>query len=395
MGFSDPTTMRTGLAAVRDAEVCSAGTITLDSFTRVGDHSSARRALLAGKTLNGFPIVVHGARVTNDVVSGLLAPDFPIQVRHGTALPDNITAILMETDLDATEGGPISYALPYGRTPLKQTIASWGRCCEVMASRSAGRTPWHIETFGGCMMGQLCPPELLIALSVLEVLFFAQHGIRSVSLSYAQQTNPIQDVEALRALQILAERYLGGLDWHLVLYSWMGLFPSTRAGARRLLNESVTVACSADVGRLVVKTSVEARRIPTIAENVSALETAHALVDGFEGAAIGGGDTGILDGASSLLDNVLNEAEDLSRAIPLAFERGHLDVPYCLHPDNPNRARSYVDRRGWLQWSHPGTMSLVAPRMRRKLADPTAHELLAMLSYNRRRFDNPHGDGNI
>ena len=36
MGFSDPAQMRTGLAAVKQANATTVGTITLDSYTRVG-----------------------------------------------------------------------------------------------------------------------------------------------------------------------------------------------------------------------------------------------------------------------------------------------------------------------------------------------------------------------
>ncbi len=79
------------------------------------------------------------------------------------------------------------------------------------------------------MLGQLCPPSLLVALSVLEGVFFKQHGLRSVSLSYAQQTHRGQDVEALLALRTLAAEHLSGLDWHVVLYTYMGVFRAPRA----------------------------------------------------------------------------------------------------------------------------------------------------------------------
>ena len=87
------------------------------------------------------------------------------------------------------------------------------------------------------MLGQLCPPGLLVAISVLEGLFFRQHGMRSVSLSYAQQTNPDQDEEAVAALRRLAAECCRDVDWHVVLYTYMGVFPRTprrcRAGCWR------------------------------------------------------------------------------------------------------------------------------------------------------------------
>ena len=68
-------------------------------------------------------------------------------------------------------------------------------------------------------------------MSVLECMFFRQHGIRSVSLSYAQQTSPDQDTEAVLALRRLAAEWLPDTDWHIVIYAYMGVYPRTPAGA--------------------------------------------------------------------------------------------------------------------------------------------------------------------
>lgn len=102
-------------------------------------------------------------------------------------------AVLTALTRDATEGGPVSYCLPYGRTPLAESVRNWTEGVRRFAAlRELGTEP-HLETFGGCLLGQLCPPSLLVAVSVLEALFFHRHGVRDVSVSYAQQTHPAQD----------------------------------------------------------------------------------------------------------------------------------------------------------------------------------------------------------
>ena len=126
------------------------------------------------------------------------------------------------------------------------------------------------------MMGQLCPPSLLVALSVLECMFFRQHGVRSVSLSYAQQTSRDQDTEAVLALRRLAAELLSDLDWHVVIYAYMGVYPRTAGGATRLVGDAARLAVSSGAARLIVKTVAEAHRIPSIADNVAALEAAAA-----------------------------------------------------------------------------------------------------------------------
>ncbi len=227
--------MRQGLLATRSAAATTVGTITLDSYTRIGASAEAAEAVALGMELNGYPLVAHDLATTASVLAGVLSEDFPVQIRHGSPCPEPIVAALIAAGLHATEGGPVSYCLPYSRMPLETATANWARSCDLLAGvRATGVEP-HLESFGGCMLGQLCPPGLLVALSVLECLFFGQHGVRSVSLSYAQQTNAEQDREAVAALRRLAGELLPDADWHIVLYAYMGVYPRTLAGADGLL----------------------------------------------------------------------------------------------------------------------------------------------------------------
>src|SRR6185503_7856261 len=180
----------------------------------------------------------------DELLTGLADGGFPIQVRHGSATPGDIFEAIGRAGLAASEGGPVSYCLPYGRTPLADSIRHWAAACARFAEVAAGRQP-HLETFGGCLMGQLCPPSLLVAISVLEAMFFVQHGISSVSLSYAQQTNALQDQQAITALRRLAAEFLPSADWHVVLYTYMGVYQGTPEGACILLEESARLAVRA------------------------------------------------------------------------------------------------------------------------------------------------------
>ncbi|MFF2567818.1 methylaspartate mutase [Streptomyces sp. NPDC058084] len=393
MGMSDPAEMRRGLLATKHATATTVGTITLDSYTRVNDIEAARRALAAGGALNGYPIVNHGTHVTGEVLDGVLDPGFPVQVRHGSAQPEAIFRALVGSGLTATEGGPVSYCLPYSRAPLTQSVASWSRCCEVFARlREVGEEP-HLETFGGCMMGQLCPPGLLVALSVLEAVFFRAHGLRSVSLSYAQQTSTAQDEEALRALGRLAGELLPDVDWHIVLYAYMGVYPRTEDGALLLLERAARLATRAGAARLIVKTAAEAHRIPTVEENVTALELASAAAADERARVLPGGlppaalETGIYEEARTLVRTVLDLDPDIGRALVRAFGRGLLDVPFCLHPDNPGRSRARVDTDGRLRWTAIGAMPIGGVAEITPAAGMTSDALLSSLSHVQRTYD--------
>jgi methylaspartate mutase epsilon subunit len=391
MGFSDPNRMREGLIATKKADARTVGTLTLDSYTRVGDHEAADTALREGLALNGYPIVNHPVETTRWVLDGVRDNEFPVQVRHGSATPLNIFASMVALNLNATEGGPVSYCLPYGRVPLQDSVRNWSQCCEMFTQLQDRGIEPHLETFGGCMMGQLCPPSMLVAISVLEALFFCHHGLRSVSVSYAQQTNLDQDIEAVQALRALCAELLPTVNWHVVIYTYMGMYPVTDHGCERLLGTAAELAVATGSERVIVKTVAESRRIPTIAENVAALEHAHTTTRVYR-PEIGGSTKELADSqtyqeARALVHAVLNLHNDLGQALLLAFKQGYLDVPYCLHPDNAGRSRSYIDGDGWLRWGEVGSLPLghLVPGGRSRRI--TSSGLLEDLSYVRRKYD--------
>lgn len=354
MGMSDPQEMRAGLVRVRDVCAYTAGTITIDSFTRVGDLASAARAVAEGWPLNGFPIATHPPEVIAQMLDGLVGDDFQVQVRHGSPQPQHIVRAMARGGLSATEGGPVSYCLPYGRVPLRVSVEAWRETCDLLVELT--ETP-HIETFGGCLLGQLCPPSMLVAVSVLEALFFAQRGVTSVSVSYAQQVHQDQDVEAIHALRTLCAELLE-VNWHVVVYTYMGVFPVTAAGALELLDDSVDLARVTGSERLIVKTISESNRIPSVADNIYSLKrAAHRSLRPYESRFLAT-DSRILTEARLLIDAVLDCQPDVGEGLLVAFERGLLDIPYCLHPDNLGRARSTIDEEGKLAWSDLGLLPL-------------------------------------
>ncbi|MER5915141.1 FAD/NAD(P)-binding protein [Streptomyces sp. NPDC001982] len=395
MGMAAPDAMAAGLRAVCSLPFPTVGTLTLDSYTRVGDHDHARAALATGGALNGFPLVAHGPRVTAEVAAA--AADRPLQVRHGSALPRDIFRTMVRAGLSASEGGPVSYCLPYGRTPLAESVANWRAATAEFAELSRNRgLRAHLETFGGCLLGQLCPPSLLVATSVLEALFFVQQGTTSVSLSYAQQTDARQDVEALAALRMLADAWLPGhVDHHLVLYTYMGVFPGSPQGAQLLMDRSAELAVRGGAPRLIVKTPVEAVRLPTVPENVAALRSA----DRAAGLARAESripwahevDPGeVLAEAGALVEATLELHEDVGTALTRAFAAGILDVPFCLHDDNRGLTQAAVDGEGRLRWTRTGRLPLPRRVGAPRAAAPgpvTAGRLLQMLRYTADRHD--------
>jgi methylaspartate mutase epsilon subunit len=84
---------------------------------------------------------------------------------------------------------------------------------------------------------------------------------------------------------------------------------------------------------------------------------------------------------------VLSLDDDLGRALVIAFSRGHLDVPFCLHPDNAGRTRGYLDIGGRLRWQRIGALPLGGLVQLPAADTMTSTDLLTALRYVRRKFD--------
>lgn len=391
MGFGCTQQMRTGLEAVKRLPFATIGTITLDSFTRMGRFSDAQNAINQGHALNGYPLGAYSGTTNRELIADIKSPSFPIQVRHGSPLPYPVFEKLVEMGIDATEGGPVSYCLPYGRVPLEDSINAWRKATQLWALQRQGNYLPHLESFGGCMMGQLSPPELLVALSVLECIFFQHHGVFSVSLSYAQGTNLVQDYAALRAMNRIATRLLEPESWHMVLYTYMGLFPKTEAGARQLIADSARLARLGGCRRLIVKTVKEAHCIPTIDDNINALYLAYETHCGpiTPDESFLEWEAQIHARATRIIHTVLELAKEPGEAILKAFRLGYLDVPWCLHPDNRQLARTTLAPDGSVLWANTGQVPLegLLDTRESESASPTSSKLLTHLSWLQQRYD--------
>ncbi len=394
MGFSSLEVMRSGLLAFKNLKFPVIGTITIDSFTRTKNFKAASKAIKICKPLNGYPIVSYSNEENISLISDVISKDYPIQIRHGSPQPEEIFKATMDAGIDAIEGGPISYCLPYSRVSLKDSVKSWVNCSQMYAE--AGNGTHHIESFGGCMLGQLCPPSMLITITILEVLFFNFYGINSVSASLTQGTNSQQDIAALKALKRLCNKFLETrVDWHIVYYTYMGKFPETIHGAKSILKESAIIAKQGGARRIIVKTVNEAHQIPSIQDNIDALKLANIVASKLKTGVLVVEENPILETqiyneANCLLEAILNLSNDISIAIQIAFNKGYLDVPFCLHQSNKRKSSSSIDALGNIVWTDLGNIPIkkqVRDINFKSNKQLTSNSFLKMLSFNQYKFD--------
>ncbi|EPJ43312.1 MAG: hypothetical protein OFPII_42430 [Osedax symbiont Rs1] len=359
MGFSRIADMREGLRATASSNANSVCTITLDSFTRVNDFTGVRRALAENNQLNGYPLIYHKPNQTKKIITEIVRNhSLPVQIRHGSPLPSKIFQRMVEVGVNATEGGPISYCLPYSRVPLKVAVEDWEKSCRIL---SAGVEKSHIETFSGCMLGQLCDPAVLIALNIIEGLFLTANGINSISFSYAQGTSKTQDKAALTVLKKLAGKFFSKDSYHIVSYVFMGYFPKTMGGYCKVTNDMLNLINTEKVNRVIVKTPVEARRIPNLEENIASIEFAdYQLKSEFCKKPIQFDSEEydrIYTLANQLISDTLSQDKNIGKTIIKSFSSGILSIPYCLHSDNKRTSHVTIDKRGYCMTSANSTIN--------------------------------------
>ena len=110
------------LEFLTDEEAASYGRYNGPPSRADGDVVAAGRSLSGGHDLNGFPLLSHGSEATREMLDGVRDATFPVQVRHGSALASGIVRCMLASGLAATEGGPVSYCLPYSNVPLRRAI---------------------------------------------------------------------------------------------------------------------------------------------------------------------------------------------------------------------------------------------------------------------------------
>lgn len=315
----------------------------VDSLTRNNNYEGADEAIRESRatgvpTLNGFPVINHGVPALRRIVSEIKVP---LQVRHSTRDPRLLAEISYAGGVTSFEGGPICYNIPYYKEyHLAESIRNW-----QYVDRLTG--VYH-ERFGivldreyfGTLTATLIPPCLAIATGILEAMLAVQQGVKCVSLGWAESGNRVQDVAAIRTLRQMAEDFFANMGYrdvqvNTVFHQYMAAFPDAPERAEELIYHSAITAKLSGATRVIVKTPVEAYRIPTLEDNVGGI----GLV--MRGIAAAAGHTvdeaRVLEESfiirrevQSILDSVVMAGRgSIAEGIVTAFRNGYLDIPFA------------------------------------------------------------------
>ena len=321
--------------------------LTIDSNTRLNDYATAKKMLRLSEEndmdmLNGYPLVTHGYRTTRKMITHF---NKPVSLRHGT--PD--ARLLIETAIASgifeIEGGPITYLLPYSKNfPLDKAFLYWKYVERVCADYSSMNEPINRESFGP-LTATLVPPAITIVIQLLEMLLSLEEGVKSFSVSLAQQGSMNQDIVTGNVLRKLAQHYAeeigcGDAAINLVYHQWMGAFPTSPDYADQLINLATVIASMVGADKIITKTRQEATGIPTREANAKAVADTHygrRILHGLPRVVDEEEEEILTLEVKAIMEAVFNDrADTLWRKAFNSIKSGIIDVPFSPHIINQN-----------------------------------------------------------
>lgn len=332
---------------------------TIDSYTRLNRYEEAdvgiAESRLKGKAmLNGFPGVNHGVAGCRRVTE---ATKVPVQVRHGTPDARLLAEITLAGGFTSYEGGGISYNIPYAKSvSLERTMTDWMYCDRLVGLYEEQGISINREPFGP-LTGTLVPPCMSHAVAVIEALVAAEQGVKNITVGYGQLGNLIQDVAAIRSLELIANEYLKkygyeGVEVTTVLHQWMGGFPQDEAKAFGVISWGSAAAALSHATKVIVKTPHEAMGVPTMEANAQGLRTTKQVISmlsdqSLPEVAVEREIEIILTETRLILDKCFElGGGDIALGTVRAFQAGVLDVPFAPSRFNAGKILPARDNQG-------------------------------------------------
>ncbi|MBL0743082.1 methylaspartate mutase subunit E [Chryseolinea lacunae] len=370
---------RTGVADIEqqisklkylESEGSDVSSVQLDAASRAKMYDKAQLGCELSRErktsqLNGFPIPIYGTKEVRRLVNSVRKP---FQLRAGG--PDHrfTYEIALNSGISGLEGGFICYTMPYDKltsptTALKnwQFIDRLGALYEELHGVLINR-----ECFG-VLTATLIEPSIAIVVNIIQALVGAQQGIKSISTGYAEQGNRAQDIAAVHVLEEQVNKYLGqhrfyGCKVTTVYHQFMAAFPSEQAKAEELIFNSSITATLAGATKVMIKTAVEAIKIPDRFDNARSLhlsKKAAALAKTFNI------DQHKVEVEKNLIrrevTQIMNAIRDLGNGqiavgAVKAIELGIIDIPWSPNIYNKNKVVCVRDVDGAIRFYDFGSL---------------------------------------
>ena len=364
---------RTGVADIEDQisllqyleqQGSDISSVQLDAASRSGFYDKAeegRQLSIQRKSsqLNGFPIPVYKTSEISRLVTSLKKP---FQLRGGG--PDHrfTYEIALHGGITALEGGFICYCMPYDKlTNPVDSLNYWQYIDSLCATFGEQAGVLINREYFGTLTATLIEPSIAISVNVIQALLSAQQGVKSISVGYAEQGNRSQDVAAMKEMDYLTNFYLekfGFCDTRVttVFHQYMAAFPADKKRAEDLIFNSSITATLANANKVMVKTSVEAIKIPDRFDNAQAVQhskrgamTADQVTPDHD--KIAEERKLIRYQTKRIIDTVLELGDNnIGKGAVKAIEEGIIDIPWSPNIYNKNKVVCVRDIDGAIRF---------------------------------------------
>lgn len=344
---------------------------TIDSYTRQNRYKEAEIGLEESRKenrnmLNGFPVVNHGVDSCRQVVKKL---DKPVQARHGTPDARLLSEIIHAAGWTSNEGGGISYNVPYAKDiPIETTLHYWQYCDRLAGMYEENGIKINREPFGP-LTGTLVPPSISNSVAILEGLLAAEQGVKNITLGYGQSGSMVQDISAVKALEIVAEKYFEKFNYKVelttVFHQWMGGFPENESQAFGVISWGSVSAAYAGATKIIVKTPHEAFGIPTKEANSEGIKNTKQILNLIQGQNFPNSQEVeeeiqlIIDETEEIIEKIYEIGKkDFAQGIVEGFKRGILDVPFAPSKYNAGKIIPARDNNGAIRYMDFGNLPI-------------------------------------
>ena len=248
------------------------------------------------------------------------------------------------------------------------------------------------EPFGP-LTGTLISPCISNSVAIIESLLAATQGVKDITVGYGQCGNLIQDVAAIRSLNILTREYLDKFGFNdvrvtTVFHQWMGGFPQDEAKAFGVISWGAAAAVLAKATKVIVKTPHEAMGVPTKEANAAGLRATKQLVSMLKDQDFRSIPAVVAESEIIMKEMrcILEKVEELGKGdyavgTVAAFEAGVLDVPFAPSRYNAGKVMPARDNVGAVRFLETGNMPFTQDLIdfhRQKLEERARYEKRAV-----------------
>lgn len=344
---------------------------TCDSYTRNLRFHDVQKGIEESikqnrSLLNGYPSVNIGVKGNRRVVESV---DLPITCKHGSVDGRILAEVSFAGGMTDFNGGGICFNVVYSKNvPLEISIKNWQYVDRLIGYYADNGVLINREE-SGALTGTLVPPSISISVGIIEALLAAEQGVISMDISYGQGGNLIQDVAAIRCLNVLGDEWMQKMGYNeMVLTSkfdqWMGAFPYDEQSAYGVIVLGAATAALGGAQQTIVKSPQEAVGVPTKEANAGGIKATKQAVNmmtcqkmRYDIPELSIEMEMIKKEVNAIISKVYDLGDgDLAIGVVKAFDAGVLDIPFAPSIMNKGLVMPIRDSVGALRFLNFGNL---------------------------------------